>query len=135
MAISNMGLRAADKPKAFLEYTMSVNTIKRPKVLKDKDAVYVLLVRLLILEPGTNQAFPEMGLGLISRYRYSFANDINKLIIDYKNQIATYLPGLELVDVLGRVDHKTLILEVNIDNEIIYPIAFDTETLEFKDIA
>ena len=123
------------KPKAFLEYTMSVNTIKRPKILKDKDAVYVLLVRLLILEPGTNQAFPEMGLGLVSRYRYSFATDINKLIIDYKNQIATYLPGLEIVDILGKVVNKTLILEVNVDNEIIYPIAFDTETMEFKDIA
>lgn len=124
----------ADKPVNFLEYLMSVNTIKRPKVLKDKDAIYVLLVRLLLLEPGTNQAFPNMGLGLVSNYRYSFADDLNKLISAYKNQISTYLPGLELVDVLGKVVNKTLILEVNIDNEIIYPIAIDTDTMELKDI-
>lgn len=134
MSLSSSGLQLVQTPKAFLEYTMSINTIKRPKVLKDKDAVYVLLVRLLLLEPGTNQCFPEMGLGLVSKYRYSFANDINKLIIAYKNQINTYLPGLEVIDVLGKVVNKTLILEVNIDNEIIYPIAFDTETMEIKDI-
>lgn len=122
------------KTPIFLEHLMSVNTIKCPKVVKDKDAIYVLLVRLLLLEPGTNQAFPEMGLGLVSRYRYSFAVDINKLIIDYKNQIATYLPGLEVVDILGEVVDKTLILKVNIDNEIIYPIAIDTVTMKLRDI-
>lgn len=119
---------------AIVEYTMSVNKIKRPIVLTDKDAIYVLLVRLALLEPGTNQAFPTMGLGLRSKYRYSFADNLQALINDYKGQIETYLPSLQLVEITGKVEDKTLLLKVNIDNQIIYPILINTETMTLSDM-
>lgn len=119
---------------AIVEYTMSVNKINRPVVLTDKDAIYVLLVRLALLEPGTNQAFPTMGLGLRSKYRYSFADKLNNLISDYKKQIETFLPDLQLVEVTGKVEDKTLVLKVNIDNEILYPIIINTETMSLSDV-
>lgn len=119
---------------AITEYTMSVNNIKRPIVLTDKDAIYTLLVRLLLLEPGTVQCFPEMGLGLVSKYRYSFADKLNELISEYKIQIQRYLPGLEFVEVTGEVRDKTLILKVNIDNKIIYPIVLNTDTLTLEEM-
>lgn len=120
---------------AIVEYTMSVNKIRRPIVLTDRDAVYVLLARLALLEPGTNQAFPEMGLGLRSKYRYSFADNVQALINDYKKQIETYLPSLQLVEVTAKVEDKTLILRVNIDNEVIYPIVVNTETMTLSGMA
>ena len=119
---------------AIVEYTMSINKIKRPIVLTDKDAIYVLLVRLALLEPGTNQAFPTMGLGLRSKYRYSFADNLQALINDYKGQIETYLPSLQLVEITGKVEDKTLLLKVNIDNQIIYPILINTETMTLSDM-
>lgn len=119
----------------IVEYTMSVNKIKRPIVLTDKDAIYVLLARLALLDPGTNQAFPGMGLGLRSKYRYSFADKINSLVSEYKKQIETYLPNLQLVEVSGKVEDKTLILRVNIDNEVIYPIVINTDSMTLADMA
>ena len=79
---------------ALKEYLLQTDSFKKPKVVKDKDAIYVLLVRLALLEKGTYQTKPDMGLGLRSRYRYSFAEDVNKLITDYEDQIKTYLPFL-----------------------------------------
>lgn len=119
---------------SIVEYTMSVNKIKRPIVLKDKDAIYVLLVRLALLEPGTNQSFPKMGLGLKSKYRYTFAEKLPALINDYKNQIETYLPGLEFVEVTAEVVDKTLIFKVTIDRNILYPIVINTDTMSLSDM-
>jgi hypothetical protein len=53
------------------EFGFSVDEFNNPKVYKNAEAVSTLLVRLLLLEPGTIQSHPNAGVGLISRYRYS----------------------------------------------------------------
>ena len=119
---------------ALKEYTMTVNEISRPTVLEGADAAYALLVRLLLLEPGTNQAYPDMGVGLVSRYRYSLADNVPKLILEYKEQIDKYLPSLTLTDITSEMKGKTLILKVNIDNKIIYPLIINSETMTLSDL-
>lgn len=108
------------------ECVMKTTEFNKPKVLMDRDAIYTLLIRLALLEPGTNQQHPEMGLGLRSKYRNSFASNLANLISDYKKQIETYLPEYKLADIKGSVKDHTLFLEVSID-DMVYPIYVDTE--------
>lgn len=117
----------------YLEYTMSVNNIKRPVVVQGKDGIYVLLARLALLDPGTNQAFPTMGLGLRTRWRYALSDSIPSLINEYRNQISTFLPGLNLLDLNAELKGKTLIFKINIDNTV-YPVMVNTEDYSLEHV-
>lgn len=73
------------------EYLLTTDSFKKPTVLKDNDARGKLLLNLLLLTPGKNPLFPEMGCGLL-RYRHIMENqlgDIKKLV---EKQILEYLP-------------------------------------------
>ena len=71
---------------------LSVNSFNEPTEYKNRDSVALLLLRLFLLEPGTNNARPEMGLGIVSRYRFSTDQDMDSLRTDIRTQINTYLP-------------------------------------------
>lgn len=116
------------------EYTMTINEINRPTILEGNDAIYTLLVRLLLLEPGTNQVFPDMGVGLISKYRYALSDKIPTLVSDYKDQILKYIPEVQMVDIDASIKGTTLILKVNVDNEIIYLFNVDTNNMTLEDL-
>ena len=60
------------------EHVLSLNNFNMPKVYNGSDAEYILIVRLLLLEPGKIQTHPYMGVGIISRYRYN--NEDNFMI-------------------------------------------------------
>lgn len=89
---------------------MSLDEFSRPKEVKDKDAIFILLVRLFLMKPGDDQTHPNMGIGIIPRYRYCGKEELNNLQQESLNQISTYLPEL------GGVDLK---LEINQDNELL----------------
>lgn len=112
------------------EYLMTTNNFNKAKVLKDQDAIYVLLVKLALLEPGTYESHPDMGLGLRSKYRYSF--DADKIRSDYLKQIQTYLPMFNNVEVLTEIKDHYLILQVRIDNTV-YPLYLNTESNQLDD--
>lgn len=115
------------------EALMTTTEFKRPKVLKDKAVIYTLLVRLALLEPGTNQTHPEMGLGLKSKYRYTFASDLSAITNDYRKQIETYLPEFKLSTVKASVKDHCLFLEVAID-ESVYQMYINTETYTLENM-
>ena len=54
------------------EYVIGTNDFKQPEEYLGKKAVGLLVERLLLLEPGTDPMRPEMGVGLVSKYRYMF---------------------------------------------------------------
>lgn len=116
---------------ALKEYLMTTNNFDRPTILKGNDAIYNLLVKLALLEPGTIQTHPEAGLGLLSNYRYSF--DAEKIRMDYKKQIETYLPSLRNVEVLTEINTHYLLIQINVDG-IMYPINVDMDTNKLSDI-
>jgi hypothetical protein len=72
------------------EYLMSVDSFKTPKVLKNQDAISMLLLRLILLEPGSDPLHPDMGVGIV-KYRYGM-NTLEELKKRVESQIATYLP-------------------------------------------
>lgn len=74
------------------EYLLSTNEYIMPAVATGADAFGILLVRLLLLEPGTNPLHPNMGVGIGPKYRFISENDIPKLEQRIQEQINTYLP-------------------------------------------
>ena len=109
------------------EHLLSVNSYEEPKVLYDNDAVFVLIIRLLLLEPGKDKDRPEMGVGLVSKYRYCTQDKLETLRSDIKNQIRTYLPDFTMTDVNLELYGTTLALYVQTDN-VTYGIKFDSDS-------
>lgn len=116
-----------NKPNSVVEYFLGTNEFNRPSVWTDVDATYVLLIRLILLEPGTYPNHPRMGVGLVSRYRYAKADELNNLKNDIQNQIATYLPQFSSIDVeLTLTNTKDLYIQIII-NGIAYELVYKPE--------
>lgn len=81
------------------EPLMSVDKYYRPLVAKDANYITLLLVRLILLEPGTFQTQPDCGVGLVSRYRYATDVDMMDLEARIQDQIRKYLPQFSLVKI------------------------------------
>ena len=111
---------------SLYEHSFSVDDFQNPKVYKDREAVAVLLMRLLLLEPGLIQSHPNMGVGLVSKYRYG-VDVASELQSDFKTQINTYLPQLQGVRVNVTQKGQTLNIAVEYNN-ILYGISFDQAT-------
>jgi hypothetical protein len=111
------------------EYAFSVDDFKNPKVFKDAEAVMTLIVRLLLLEPGTIQSHPHMGVGIISRYRYSVAGSSKQLQSDIYRQIEKYVPQLQGTRVNVSEQDGKFYIAVEFEN-ILYGVSFDKSTAE-----
>ena len=72
------------------EYFLSLDNFNRPAEVTGGEAVALLIARLIMLEPGSDPLHPTMGVGLVSKYRYS--NKLEELKSDIKEQISTWLP-------------------------------------------
>ena len=110
------------------EYVMSINDFKEPKVLKGKEAIATLLVRLILLDPGTIPDKPLMGVGL-KNFRYSDQSGVDELKKRIRSQISTYLPRYQGADVTVKLNkNKTLSIGIQIDG-----VLYKYETEEQSD--
>ena len=75
-----------------------------------------LLTRLLLLNPGTIQSHPNMGVGLVQNYRYSLQGAEVQLQADYRNQIDTYLPQFTGAEVAVKFSDHQFQIFVQINN-------------------
>ena len=112
---------------AITEFTMSADDFQNPKVLKDAEAVATLLVRLLLLEPGTIQSHPEAGVGLMSKYRFGVEGIASELQADFQKQVETYLPQLQGAKITVKEKDKNLMIAAEVDNTL-YGIYYDVNT-------
>lgn len=109
------------------EHVLSLNDFGMPKVFDDADTQYILIIRLLLLEPGKFQSHPEMGVGIRTRYRFNNDdNFLSSLSDDIKNQISKYLPSLMMVDI--RLTVKNNVLGIIIDtSKGSYVLAYNSD--------
>lgn len=112
----------------FKEYLLSINEYVQPKVLKGEAAAYTNIIRLFLLDPGTNQTHPEMGIGIRSRYRFSDTAEISTLQAEVKDQLKTYLPNLTVMDVQVKPYGTTLAIFISSTDDQIYAIGYNTDT-------
>lgn len=118
------------------EYLLSTNKYNRPTVLKDRDTVNMLLLRLLMLTPGSMPLHPKMGVGVVSKWRYSDMDNISELETEIENQISTYLPMLLPVQVTVTENEdvdKEIIIDINVDN-IVYSYTTNSGGISLSDL-
>lgn len=111
------------------EYDFVVDDFGNPIEYKNGKAIAKLLARLLVLEPGTFQSHPDMGVGLISKYRYTM--DAQALQADFRSQIAKYLPQFQAVEVYCKLENSVCYIGAKIDGYL-YAFFYDTESNEIK---
>ena len=112
------------------EHTLSINEFNKPKVLTNEAAIAQKLIEIALLNPGTYPTRPDMGLGLVRKYRYQSDTDVEKMKEEYKSQIETYLPTLTDVEIDIKVVGKELRFFVKIDGTMFRLILnTDTKTL------
>jgi hypothetical protein len=115
---------------------MSVDEFYSPKIVKNNDAIYTLLVRLLQLEPGSIQSHPEMGVGIVSKYRFGEAETVAEdLKTELEKQISTYLPHLVGVEVRAYTSNKILFVEIEVNNTLYkFEVSKDSDSIKLSDI-
>lgn len=106
------------------EYLFSVNEFNEPSKVEGKSAIGLLLVRLIMMDPGSDPLHPDMGVG-IRNYRHGLDN-LDDLRSRVESQIQTYLPTFQNADVtIIRTPDKVCNIEITI-NDITY--VYDSTT-------
>lgn len=100
------------------ESLMGIDIYNNPKVVKNEDALAILLIRLLIMEPGTDRLHPEMGIDAPGRFNYSFEDDISDLQDEIAKQIATYLPNYQNSEIECTNEDGELHLKITVDDTV-----------------
>ena len=113
----------ANSNSTYREYLLSMDNFGRSRVLTDESAIAALLTRLILLEPGTNPLMPSMGVGIVSKYRYLFADQAPNLKKDIETQINTFLPEANCTN----ID-----LIYNSDNSVDIAITIDDTIFMYK---
>ena len=99
------------------EYLMSVNKINEPVVETEQRAIALLLLRLILLEPGSDPLHPDMGVG-ITKYRFS-VDTLEELRSRIDDQISTYLPDFLATEINIVINSdRTCNVEITIDDTI-----------------
>lgn len=109
--------------KEQYEYTLTTDEFRKPRILKNNDAISQLLIHLILLEPGTYSNRPEMGVGLVSHYRYGKKDELYTLSNKIQEQVQTYLPEFDAVDVSVYYDEKDansedIIIDIELDGTV-----------------
>ena len=116
---------------ALTEQSFSIDDFQNPKLYTNGQAVCTLLVRLIMLEPGTIQSHPDMGVGIISRYRYSVEGAESELQADIQRQVNKYLPILQGVRITVKQQDHAFYIAAEYEG-VLYGVSIDVETSEVK---
>lgn len=105
--------------QTFTDHLFATSVFNKPLVIEDKEAILTLIVRLILMEPGTMSFIPEAGVGLVSKYRYLSKDMIPTLERDIVDQISRFLPYFKTVDIQITMDtNKILYIELNLDDNL-----------------
>lgn len=106
------------------ERLLSKNNFEVPTVLKDDEAAVVCIIRLIMMDPGTDPLHPDMGVGLFTKYKYGFTDEIkSKLQNEINEQIQTYIPKLVGVSVDIEARIASLYITIRFNSNIVTVVA------------
>ena len=116
------------------EYGLSTNSFKQPKEYEDTDAIFVLIKRLILLNPGTYPNHPNMGVGLFKNWKFADMDDMGLLRNEIEKQILEYLPQFQLSEVsITKKGEKELAISIQVEN-IIYTMETTDGELVLADL-
>ena len=117
------------------EFLFSTNEYNEPEKVTGKSAIALLLVRLILLEPGSDPLRPEMGVG-IRDYRYSL-DQLKELKKKIEEQVEAFLPDYQdaTVALIGTPD-KVCNIEIAIgDTVYVYDSSTAPKPIQIADMA
>lgn len=100
------------------ESVLSIDKFNNPTLLNDNQTISTMIIRLFLLEPGTIQSHPNMGIGLVSKWRFCDEDQLPDLETEIYNQISIYLPSFLLNEVHVMYQKNVLIIEIYIGSSI-----------------
>lgn len=109
-----------DSIKSVKEYLLTTDEFKNPKVVTGTYAIGLLILRLLLSEPGHNPLHPDMGVGLGPKYRFILESQMSTLQNRITDQLHTYLPSefLTVSDIAMTINKdKYLCIKIVINDE------------------
>ena len=104
-----------------------VNKFNEPLEVSGHDAIFYLIVRLMLMNPGTSEINPDMGVGLVTKWRYCDHSDIQRLKNNIEDQISRFLPKLQGVRVNiepDKEDGTELLIDIEV-NDVLYTFKTD----------
>lgn len=101
------------------EYLLAINDFNLPKSLDGIETDIILIIRLLLLDPGTYQSHPNMGVGLVSKWRYSDAERLSDLEEEIQKQITAYLPYLAAISVSVKYQKKYIVIDIDTSSYVL----------------
>ena len=111
-----------------IDHAFSVDDFKTPVEFKDAKGIGMMLCRLILLEPGTFQDHPDMGVGLKSRFAHGPETTPSDIRREIESQIHKYLPNFTAARVRTDMDKNgQLLIAIDIDNTL-FSLFFDTAT-------
>ena len=122
--------------KKYKEYLLSTDNFKNPVLKEGNDATGLLIMRLLILDPGTNRRHPSMGIGMLSKL-FSSSSDILNLQENIDSQMNTYMPPDIRPSEIKLTGNKKGFLEIHIvvkDIDYIYETENTSNPISIKDL-
>ena len=123
--------RAANKETIsdkYAEYSLSITEFNRPEIATGAKAIIQKIIQLIFMNPGTYPTKPYMGIVFIKKYRDSFMDNIDELNEEVKEQIRTYLPEFQTVNVeFSNMNEKVnqLVIFITVDY-MTYSLVLDT---------
>lgn len=122
-----------EDPVVIKEYSMNVDRYGTPSIYKNFNALGVLIGRLLLLEPGTITHSPEMGVGLISKFRFMQSDKKPEFEDRVKDQITDYIDSTLLVDVNVEFIPNKNVMQIFITiNNVDYAYYFDSDNITLE---
>lgn len=117
------------------EYGLTTNSFNEPIEHDNADTAFILIKRLILLNPGTYPNHPNMGVGLFSKWKFSDMNNMNDLKAEIQNQITQYLPQYQLSNIeISKKAQNELLITIQVEN-IIYTMETTSGELKLVDLA
>lgn len=111
------------------EYFLSIDNLSKPKVVTGQEAIAYLLIRLLLLNPGSDPLHPDMGVGL-EDFRFCVGRE-QELQERIKEQIRTYLTEFAFseVKIVEITAEKICNIEITVGNTV---YIYDSSTMPIQ---
>lgn len=114
------------------EYALSLDDFLNPTTYKGRSAVEILIYRLILLEPGTIETHPNMGVGIVSRFRNMKETELSELDDAITQQLTTYLPFVYGVQVRTKFIGKGRIRITVKASEEVFVLTYDQTNSNLK---
>lgn len=117
------------------DYLLGLDDLQQPRVIDMSiiqpyqwNSAILLISRLILMRKGQLEDFPEMGIDIRARYRFSYETDLAMLNQEIEDQVAQYLPEfapIQVVSSFQQKDNEGYIAIGIVINKIVYQVLYN----------